>query len=216
MQAVVEAQRALQSAIVDNITSQIDVAIAVAEGGGETVKVAFLQLQQAQARFDAAKAAGLQGAQLNAAKADLQRAQDNAVNVARNDRISDLDYLLEFDKISANQYINMLKQELERIPETNKPLRQEIDRKIKAVRDAMSQNSSLNLPDNIDLPTRYEAKRLGQFGTFDGAGPVQNNDNRQINVEIYESGDPRETFRQLAEVLNSPPRTGQGATGVFV
>lgn len=215
MAAVVEAQRALQNAITEGLTAQIDVAIAVAEGGGETVKIALLQLQQAQIRFDAAKAAGLGGAQLDAAKADLIRAQTNATNVARQDRLSDLDYLLEFDKITAGEYIKMLQAELATIPESNKDLRREIERKIKGIRDEMGANSSFNIPD-IVLPTLYEARRLNQAQTWANSSVTTVNDNRNIQIILPNVTDPAGAVRAVSDALSSPPRTGAENNGVWI
>ena len=59
---------------IDVFVAQKDLAIAVAEGAGQTVQVALLQLNQAQARLEAAQQAGLQGAQLDVAQASVIRA----------------------------------------------------------------------------------------------------------------------------------------------
>lgn len=205
LQRVNEAQKALATSLLDVFIAQKDLAIAVAEGAGKTVEVAMLQLQQAQARLKAAQDAGLQGAQLDAVKADAQRAQNNAIQTVRADRLGDLDYLFEFGKITAGAYINLLKGELLKIPESDKDARREIERKIKALRDEISADVAFNIPGEIRLPTLYEVRRLDQ-STGGSGGSYQ--DNRVVTVNVYDGTNAARVVQVVTDALDAPPRVG--------
>ena len=147
----------------------------------------------------------------------------------------DLEYLYEFDKITAEQYIKMLQAELALIPESNKRLRYDIERRIKAVRDEMSGSlSSFNLPE-VDLDgLLYSVRRLrqGDQGRWPAATPdgMVNystpsapssdnrtfNDNRVLDVKIFESGDTNKTLRAVSQALDAAPRSGPGVTGEWI
>lgn len=218
LSAVLDAQRALQAALLDVFISQKDLAIAVAEGAGDTVRVALLQLEQAKARLDAAKRAGLQGAQLSAAQAEVQRAQNNVVNVQRQDRLGDLEYLYEFDKITAQRYIALLKAELQKIPESNKDARREIERRIKALRDELGADLTMNLPSEIKLPLLYEARRLNQIAQLgQQAGSYQDNRIGSVQIIIPDAGSPEATAQLVAQALNNANRSSlTGSPGILV
>lgn len=215
LSALLDAQRNLQTAILDAFIAQKDLAIAVAEGMGDTVQVALLQLQQAQARLNAAREAGLKGAQLDAAKAEVVRAQNNLVSTQRNDRLGDLAYLYEFDKITAQAYIAALRLELSKIPESNKEARREIERRIKSLRDEMSSDLNFNIPNEIRIPTLYEARRLNETASRGPAGTTYQ-DNRTQQVIITDARDPDAVAKRVADIMNAPPRTSPTSSLDFV
>jgi hypothetical protein len=203
MTALLEAQRNLRTSMLDVILSEKDLAIALAEQAGDPVQVALLELQQAQLRLADAKKAGAQGAQLNAAKAEVIRAQSNVTNVTRADRLGDLEYMYEFDKLTATAYIAQLKLELKKIPESNKEARRDIERRIKSLRDEMSADLTFNIPTDINLPTLYEARR-GRGETAagnDGKGSGSYQDNRRIQVVVDGAQDPVAVAQAVVDAI---------------
>jgi hypothetical protein len=217
----VSAQHALEDAMQAMWEAQIDVANAMSESVGDVVAVANRNAAVAQERLRVAQSNGTGGAQLYALQAAAIRAQTEAVETARGDRIGDLEYLYEFDKITAEQFIKELEGELLMIPETNKKARQEISRRIKALRDEMSSDMSMNIPSEITLPTLYEARRLNSnrgsggpaWGTY---SQLQSIDNRIVTINVFESGDTRRTTRAVSEAMDASPRSGSFATGEWV
>lgn len=205
--AQITAQRALEDAVFAMFEAQMDVANAMSESIGDVVAVANREAQVAQAALDRARQNGTGGSELQSLLASAIRANTNAVEVARADRIGDLDYLYEFDRITAGQYINLLQAELEKIPEANKNARREIERKIKAVRDEMSQDLALNIPSEIKLPTLYEARRLNQIATDTPGGSYT--DARNIQIIVNEAEDGGATMdRALAAIGTGSRRNG--------
>lgn len=207
LQQVYEASQGLRESLLDVFIAQKDLAISVAEGAGDTVKVALLQLQQAQERLRSAQAAGVVGAQLDRLRAGVQTAQNNVTSVSRSDRMGDLEFLYDMGKITADELIKSLKLELAQIPITDKRARQEIYRRIKALRDEMSSGDlSMNIPDEIKLPTLYEARRLNQIAsTSSGTSYV---DARNIQITLNEAQDGQFVLDVLVAQMNSPARTG--------
>ena len=217
----VSAQHALEDAMQAMWEAQIDVANAMSESVGDVVAVANRNAAVAQERLRIAQSNGTGGAEIYALQAAAIRAQTEAVETARGDRVGDLEYLYEFDKITAEQFIKSLQAELLLIPEANKNARREIERRIKALRDEMSSNMSMNIPSEITLPTLYEARRLNSnrgsggpaWGTY---SQLQSIDNRIVTINVFESGDTRRTTRAVSEAMDASPRSGSFATGEWV
>ena len=204
--AQITADRALEDSIFAMFEAQIDVANAMSESVGDLVAVANREAQVAQAALDRGRANGTGGSELQGLLANAIRANTNAVEVARQDRIGDLDYLYEFDRITAGQYIALLQAEMEKIPESNKTARREIERKIKAIRDEMSQNIAFNIPTEIKIPTLYEARRLNTIA--DQAPRSSYTDGRVFNIVINEAEDGGSTMGQLVSAIGTSPRNG--------
>lgn len=218
MAARLAAQRALRNAIVDAFVAQKEVAIAVAEGAGETVKVALLQLQIAQQRFNEARSQGVKGAELDRLRAEVIRQQTNVTNTQRNDRLGDLEYLYEFDKLTANSYIALLQAELKKIPESNKEARRAIERRIKALRDEMSADLTTNLPSEIKLPLLYEARRLNQTSQISNmASSYTDARIGSVTIIIPDAGSPEATAKAIADGLSAASRSSPtGSPGILV
>lgn len=181
-------------------TALMQVNMSVAEGQGNVVESARLQLQVAQERLRRMRAMGIQGAPLAQAFNEVVQATTNLETTRRQDRLGDLDYLYEFDKITADMYINLLRAELDKIPESNKAARREIERKIKALRDEMGRDMMFNIPSEI-RPTFYEGRRLDQVG---GAYSSYQ-DNRQVVVNVNGAQDPNAVGQAVADHINRPP-----------
>lgn len=224
----IRADRSLRDALRAIGTAQIDLAIAMAEAAGDQGEVARLGVQQARNRLDALTRESSNpktDVDVIQARADLVNAEAQQRDQARTSRIDDLEYLFEFDKITAQQLIAGLKAELEQIPETNKDARREIERRIKALRDEMGGDLNFNLPSEIKLPALYEARRLNQAGSMDayqagriaaltGAGvtgalaPVT--DNRVISIVLNANNaiDGAAAIDEIVQVITAPPRVG--------
>lgn len=212
MSTLVEAQRKLQQSILDVFISQKDLAIAMADAAGDTVQVALLELQKAQENLRSAEEAGLKGDQLNAAKTGVVQAQANLTSVVRQDRLGDLEYMYEFDKITATAYIAQLKLELKKIPESNKEARRDIERRIKALRDEMSADLTFNIPSDVKLPTLYEARRLGSAEAMASGGSGSYQDNRVIEINVNGAQDPEAVTQAVVDAINEPPRSSSTST----
>ena len=219
MSARLQAQRELRAAILDAFIAQKEVAIAVAEGAGETVKTALIQLQVAQKRFNEAKAQGVKGAELDRLRADVIRQQNAVTTTVREDRLGDLEYLYEFDRLTATAYISLLRQELKKIPESNKEARRAIERRIKSLRDELSADLTTNLPSEIKLPILYEARRLNQVAQASNYTAQSYQDNRvgQVLIVVDGAGQPVDVGHAVydAFLVGTSRTSPTGSTGIY-
>ena len=200
------AQQNLETQWLDYWTGLMNIVVSTAEGQGDLVGVAETQLMIAQERLRRLREMGVQGAPLAQAFNEVVQATNNVETTRRQDRLGDLDYLYEFDKITADMYINMLRAEMERIPESNKHARREIERKIKGLRDEMSSDLAFNLPGEIRLPTLYEVRRLSQQQQQTPGSTY--NDSRQVTINVNESTDPDRVVQIVQDAVGAPPRNG--------
>jgi hypothetical protein len=199
-----EANKAVRDALHDAFAAQQDIAAALYEAAGDPVNAARTQLDTARDAYNRALAAGVRGPELDRIQADYIRQQTSFADAQRNARVEELDYLLEFDKITVEQYVNYMRDVLNSIPESNWRLRAEIERKIRAVREEMQADLNFNLPTNLRLPTLYEARRLGQStgGTY--------NENRVVNITLNANNaiDGAAAVQTIVDAINGPPRVG--------
>jgi hypothetical protein len=232
MAAKIRADRQMEDYMVDAARARRELAIAVAESVGDAAKVGQLTVEQANEDLRIIKEKQSKG---EADQGDVDRATAAKVKAeaaektrARNDRIGDLEYLFDFDKITANELINGLTAELNTIPETNKEARRDIERRIKQLRDDMGKDLSFNLPTTIHLPSLlYETRRLTAEGRFGASGiaalggaPAAGsmststyNDNRTQQI-IIQGGNAEEVKRGVLDALDERPRLGTYA-GVY-
>lgn len=207
MAAQVEAKRSLDEAMMVLFEAQMDLASALLESNGDTVGVARNAVRVADERLRRARQAGAGQIELETLKAALTRSQTALTTEARSDRLGDLDYLYEFDRITASRYIELLRAELRKIPESNKNARREIERKIKALREEMSSDLQFNLPGELKLPTLYEVRRADQAGQMGGSYQ----DNRIVTVNVNQANDPAAVVNAVTDALGRPPvSTGTG------
>ena len=113
----------------------------------------------------------------------------------------------------ATAYIAQLKLELQKIPESNKEARREIERRIKQLREEMSADLTFNIPSDVKLPTLYEARR-GRGATEaaaagQGSGTYQ--DNRRILVAIDGAQDPVAVAEAVVDALSGDSMVSQTA-----
>jgi hypothetical protein len=144
--------------------------------------------------------------------AERQRAQtavaeaEAAVRNARyDDQLGDIEYMLELEKISVAQAIQML-QRMAEIPGLTEEQLRNIERRIRALREEVSGDLAFNLPD-IQLPTLYEVRRLMGSGQTP-SGTYQDNRQIAVTLQISENVDAGAVMNQLSDLLNAPSITG--------
>jgi hypothetical protein len=122
-------------------------------------------------------------------------------------------YMYEMDQITKSGLIEAyegIKQFL--IPGTRQF--KELELEIKRLRDETSADLQANLPQNLQLPTLYEVRRLSQTGADGSVGPngtpVGYQDNRNVQVTVYVTNGMTETqvIDTFSQALNV------GTTGV--
>lgn len=183
---MVEAQRQMQEAMLEVFTAQQNLLIAVATAAGDSVEVARLQAEQLQKEMQALLA---QGADRNDPavtnlEAQIVSAEAQIRDAKFTDRLGDIEFLLEMEKITTGQAIEML-QSLAQIPNLTEDQLRTIQRKIKSLQGELSSDFQFNLPDTL-LPTLFEARRINQGLETVGTSHV---DNRVIDITINVSND---------------------------
>lgn len=214
MAAGVDAQRQVGDAIAAAFTAQRGVIQAILEAAGDTVGAAENQLGTLIGEFNLLKAQGASKTVLDQKSAQIIAQQASAANTRNQDRISDLDYLYEFDQITAQELIKGLQAVL--AITQGKKARQDLSTKIKGIRDAMNADLQFDIPD-IKLPLLYEARRLQGYGGkgYQADRGVQNTapvvtDNRRIfiNVSADDQAQMDAAMRQVIDTVEAPTRSG--------
>ncbi len=174
-----EAQRAMQEAISDIFASQSDLAIAMAEVTGDTIRVARLRVDEAARRLNEGRAGGAGEAELNRLNADLVRSTTAARDAQFQKEVGDIDFFLQMEQITSGQAIRQLEGLLPIYADHEQKTR-DLLLKIKSLRDSVNQEFIVGQGD-LRLPTLYEVNRVAQ--TPGGAGAYQ--DNRRVNATFY-------------------------------
>lgn len=201
----VNAMRELDDAQLDLFQSMQDYASAIAEVAGDSFGVASINLDTVRERLRVLTEQGFgHTAEANRLRAELVRAEGGLRDARFEDSLGDIEYLLELERISTGQAIEMLRAMMA-IPTNTEEMIRNLERRIHQLQQDLSQDLQFNIPQEIQLPTLYEARRLAQ--TPQGQGYQDNraayNDNRHIEVTFavssdtdYESGFDR--FREVA------------------
>lgn len=227
MAAKIRADRQMEAYLLDASRARRELAIAVAESLGNLAEVGRLTVEQANEDLRVMRERFARG---EVDQADVDRADINRVNAeaaertrAREDRIGDLEYLYEFDRITAGELIRGLTYELSLIPETNKTARREIERRIKAIRDEMGRDMQFGALGPITLPTEYEVNRLvaaggasgyqaGRIGSFSAAAQpgISGGDYRSysFDITVNNQGDLDGAVAKITEVTGGASRYG--------
>lgn len=195
------------------LAAQQDVTIAWLEGIqsyfniiGDSVRAAQTALQIAQQQLKNVLADRNSGAaERTRARTAVAEAQAAVRDAKYNDQLGDIEYMLELEKISVAQAIQML-QRMAEIPGLTEEQLRNIERRIRDLRESVSGDLNFNIPD-IVVPGLYEVRRLmGASST--PSGTYQ--DNRQVSVtlQISENVDAGPVMNQLADMLNAPSITG--------
>lgn len=191
----VSADRQLEDAIRGILQAQLDLLLAVAEAGGDTVKAAQISLDAAQRRLiDAQNRFGrgeIGAADLISAQTDVVRAQAQLRDARLQDQLEQYQFLYDMGRITRGQFIAYLEQ-LKQVPDLTAQQIRDLDRQIKQLKGELQQDLQFNLPTNIALPTLYEVRRLNQSTQGGPGGPqVGYQDNRivEINVQVNNGTD---------------------------
>lgn len=169
--------------------AQANVATALANFRGDSVEssrisyntaVRHLQEVRAKVALDQAGEADVANAQ-----ADVTNAQAQLRDSQLQKQLDDYSFLYDMDKISKGQYVAYL-QQLKNLPGLTEEKLRDIDRQIKGLKDELSQDLQFNVPNQIKLPTLYEARRLNQSDSGYGEkGSGAYTDNRNITFEVF-------------------------------
>lgn len=200
--ATIRAQRDLQDAIIGLADAQTDILIAQAEAAGDTVKAAQLSLDKIRRQL-ARKDLGL------TERRGLEAERVQAEAAVRDARLSEeratIDYQLAIGQITKGQAIASL-QALLQIPKLTEEQIREINLAIKDLRSQLGQDFQFNLPSQLNLPTSYEVRRLGQTGGT-GAG-YQDNRNITVQVSVATDANPDQIAAAVASAVGEPNRLG--------
>ncbi len=206
----VNADRTLQKAIADTFNAQTELAIAVANAAGDSVKAAQLGAQEAQDKLNFAlqqnqASPGTYGpAELARLQANVVTAGASAVDAQIQQAEQNAQFLKDMGKITTQQEIAYYEQILQ-YPNLNKKQIDDITLAIHNLRLQLGQDLQFNIPQDIQLPTLYEARRLNQSGGNPAA--YQSNrsyaDNRQISLQMNVNSNTDyqaafDTFRGIA------------------
>ena len=178
---LLEAQRQMQQAQFEIFEAQRGLLLAMANAAGDTVEASKIQLGtlQEQLRNLLAQGAQIGDPEVLNLQAQIATAQAAVRDAKFADRMGDIDFLLQMEKITSQQAIEMLQSMLQ-IPELTEEQVRNIQAKIKGLQDELSGDFQFNLPTNLQLPTLYEARRLNQ-----STGGYQ--DNRNVTITINAS-----------------------------
>lgn len=180
--------------------SQITLAQAVASALGDTVEVARLGLQGAEGELARILAESPNDeAAINVARANVITAQRNLNKTALDKRTSDIQFQLQMGEITTGQAIEMYRALLAIPTNTEEDIRT-IQLAIKQLTDQLGQDLQFNLPDLINLPTLYEARRLTQ--TPSGSSYQ---DNRVVSITLNANNavDGEAAVQTIVDAINT-------------
>lgn len=155
---LIAANAAVQQAQIDLVRSQYDVSIALAEAAGKTVLAARRTLAQARASLAAAlrRSGGERTAEVNAARAEVIRAEAATRDAKLQDELDTIDFNLEMGRITQASAIAAMR-EILRTHDLTRQQRRDLLLQIKGMQDEMA-DSQWNFGD-IQLPTPYQMRR---------------------------------------------------------
>lgn len=203
----VNADRTLRDAIADVFNAHLELLQAVANAAGDSVRVALLGLQRAKRELARAKKEGSGKAELDRLRAEVVNAEAAVRDERLGKKLDDIDFALEFGRITTQQAIAQL-QALLNAKDTlhlNQDQVRDLMRRIKALKDDLSQNFALNLSE-IQLPTDYEINRLIKSNAPGGPGTY--NDNRTIQINNNNAQDYQGAISQIESLMTAAPTTG--------
>lgn len=212
---VVQAQKALQAAMLDIFDAWNELAVALSEASGNSVAAAEYQLQRIQEHLRVAQAQG-NNAEVLRLTADEVRAQAALRDAQLADQENGIQFALQMQQITTGQAIAAYQQLLE-IPNLTKQQIQEIQLTIKQLKDQLGQDAQFNIPTELDLPTVYEVNRVAQSSgdyqsSRSGYGAATTNiiDQRVINIDINATNaiEGAQALRVVTDALTAPARTG--------
>lgn len=205
---LLEAQRGVIDAQVQEADAYASIDKALAEAAGDTVRGAELELEGIRRHLQAARE---RGNWLAAKDLEAQQiaAEANVVASRYQKGVSDVEFYHQMEQVSTQQAIGML-EALRQIPGLNEEQLRELQLRIKRLRDELGQDLQFGIPQEINLPTLYEVRRLNQSqGGYQASrmGGVGYQDNRHINVEMNVNSDTDyiAAFNQMNELVSASP-----------
>ena len=199
----VEAQRSVANTISEIGQAQIGLLMAFAEAAGDVNRVAQLQLDaavKALADYQAANPGSNEAndPEISRLKGAIVSAEANKKQVARNDRLSIIDFQLATEQRTVQSAIAEMQAILDTMDAGTAEYR-DLYMKIYDLKKQASGDMAFNLPTDIRLPTLYEARRLNT------AGGSANYDQRNVNVTMYVNNgmDEQRAGQFLADSLGS-------------
>jgi hypothetical protein len=182
--------------------SRIDLAIALAEAGGDTVEVANLQLAKArQALAFILKTSPKDEQAVNQARAEVASATRAQQDAVLNKQQSDIEFALEMGRITTGQAIESYRMLLQ-IPTNTEEQNRELELTIRRLQESLRQDFQFNLPTGI-YPTAYEVRRVAQ-----GEGGYQDNRVISVTVNAGTNATPESIAQAVAVVVGEPNRSG--------
>jgi TP901 family phage tail tape measure protein len=201
---VVQAQRALAEAQLQVGDAYRNIDRALAEAAGDTVRVAEIELDQARAHLESARARGdlLGGLQ---AEADLIAAQANVVRAQIDKGTQDIDFMLQMEQITTAQAIAQLEALLQ-VPGITQEQTRNLLLKIRQLRADASADVAFNIPSEIRLPTLYEVRRANQTAAMGQS--YQDARVITINFTANNTADAQGIANEIVDRFSGPSRFG--------
>lgn len=204
--AQIEADRAIEDAMIAIGESRLNLLAAMAEAAGREAEAAQYNVRIARDALDRAVRGGAGVAEINALRAELVGASEAAAASRVSETQELIDFQLEMGEITVGQAIAQLTALLASPDvQKNEDRVRDIRRAIKGLQDQTSADLAFNIGE-LRIPTLYEVRRLGATATA-GTGY---NDNRQVSIEINvnNQGDLDHAVEVFSAAVNAPSRYG--------
>ena len=204
---LLDAQSQMEDVMSDLRASQLDLWEAEISLYDSNVKNSQAALYRAQELLNEAVSQGQGEAAINRAQAGLITANKAASDARLDESRSQYDFLYQMEEITRSQYISYLESLKSALRPGTERFR-ELELAIKGLKDDISGDLQTNLPSNLDLPTLYEARRLGQTSPAEtGGSGIGYQDNR--NVQVYVTVDGEMNEQQFSAAFSSALGLGQ-------
>lgn len=195
---ILAAQDQLEDALADVSRARLDVLAAMADAGGDTIQAAEIALRAAREELARLTSQGAGEAEVLRARAEVIRAEAAVRDAQYQDKLGEIDFLLQMEQITTQQAIQML-EALAQLPGLTEEQLRNIRLKIKQLKDELSRDFQYNLPTELGLPTLYSSRRLDQT-----SGGYQDNRNVTIYMQVNNGMDEKAATEMLTGVLGSP------------
>lgn len=212
--AQAQAEQGLSDAIFDITRARGEYVQAVLSANGDVVGAAQAQLDAAQSELQHLVDLRNQGqdpgdAAIIRAQAQVVAQQANLRDTKLQQQESQIDFLLQMEKITTQQAIAQFTA-LMQIPGLTAQETQDILLKIKQLQGQLNQDLQFDIPTDIKLPTEYQVRRLieGSRTTTQGASAYTDNRTFQFDMTINNGGDLNNAVNTIMDAVGAPPRNG--------
>lgn len=203
-----EAENALAQSVASRARTVNDAMAAIKEAG-ELDPLAKAKTALAAAERDEA---GLTGTELLQQKATVAQKRSDVYQQATDEKIAQLKYEHDIEKVSDSAYISSLEQIIKTrklATSTKRQLLQEIYQLQNASANGLELNTG-----SIKLPSIYEVRRAiagGQTAGLNGQLNVTNNN--EFKITVSKGGDENKVYRAIDKALNTSSRAAARAAG---